>query len=416
MIQKIRLMADPKLKLEHQMMQRFSEGPTINELVILHTGYVVEKEIKKNVDIFKGMLLAKNNDPEKGHLYSSVRGKVTDVTPRFIKIALCEAEEADPVYTPKTKEEILSGLASTYEGSIDYLNDMGINLHDVAKPCDILVINGLNPEPGIMWAEPLLSVHLDTVLQGLEFQQKIAKAKKVILIASQGLRIPQIPNVEVQEVKPVYPQSLSKLVRHKVAKANPSAKVGIVSVHKLWGLGRILETGMPLTETVVTLSTPTLKGNYIIKEGTKVADLLEVAKFKLEEGDKIILGGPLRGEAVSTPERGVPRHVRGVFIVPEKSVPELDGDSPCCNCGACDRVCPVNLSPSTLSRYSEFNMVEHCKDWYAEHCIECGMCGYVCVARRPVLQYIRLAKKKIAQAQLTELVIDKSAALEAEKE
>ena len=33
-----------------------------------------------------------------------------------------------------------------------------------------------------------------------------------------------------------------------------------------------------------------------------------------------------------------------------------------------------------------------------EQCLECGLCGYVCIARRPVLQYIRLAKHKLADA------------------
>ncbi len=416
MISKIRLLADPKLKLVHKMMQRFSDGPQVDQLVILHTGCVLEKEVKKNTDIFPGMLLAMNHDPEKGHIFSSVRGKITDVTPRFIKISLVEPEEVDPKYKPQTEAEILSQIKGTFEESVPFLNNLSINLKDVAKPCDTLVINGLNPEPGIMWAEPLLAVHLETVLKGLEFQKAISKPKKIILIVSSGSRISPIPGVEIQEVKPAYPYSLNQMLKHKISCSDKSVKVDIVSTHTLWSLGRVLETGVPLAETVITLSTPTFAGNYIIKEGTRVLDLLDVAKFNLEEGDKVILGGPLRGEAISSLERGVPRHVTGVFVVPGKSVPELEGNSPCCNCGACDRICPVHLSPSTLSRYSEFNLTQHCEDWYAESCIECGMCGYVCITRRPVLQYIRLAKQKIAQSKLAELTLDKSALAEAEQE
>ena len=36
-------------------------------------------------------------------------------------------------------------------------------------------------------------------------------------------------------------------------------------------------------------------------------------------------------------------------------------------------------------------------DVYKRQCLECGLCGYVCIARRPVLQYIRLAKRKLAE-------------------
>ena len=35
------------------------------------------------------------------------------------------------------------------------------------------------------------------------------------------------------------------------------------------------------------------------------------------------------------------------------------------------------------------------KKYGAMDCIECGSCAYVCPARRPLVQSIRLAKKKI---------------------
>jgi len=60
-------------------------------------------------------------------------------------------------------------------------------------------------------------------------------------------------------------------------------------------------------------------------------------------------------------------------------------------------VCPARLKPSNLSRYAEFALHERCRAEHIESCLECGLCGYVCIARRPVLQYIRLAKRKLAE-------------------
>lgn len=59
---------------------------------------------------------------------------------------------------------------------------------------------------------------------------------------------------------------------------------------------------------------------------------------------------------------------------------------------------PGRLSPGFLSRYAEFALHERNRAEHIECCLECGLCGYVCIARRPVLQYIRLSKHKLAQA------------------
>lgn len=61
-------------------------------------------------------------------------------------------------------------------------------------------------------------------------------------------------------------------------------------------------------------------------------------------------------------------------------------------------VCPARLKPSNLSRYAWSSLCTNCcRAEHIESCLECGLCGYVCIARRPVLQYIRLAKRKLAE-------------------
>ena len=52
----------------------------------------------------------------------------------------------------------------------------------------------------------------------------------------------------------------------------------------------------------------------------------------------------------------------------------------------------MRLRPNMLSRYSEFGQYERCRGEYIDACIECGMCGYVCPARRPMQQFFRMAK------------------------
>jgi electron transport complex protein RnfC len=71
-------------------------------------------------------------------------------------------------------------------------------------------------------------------------------------------------------------------------------------------------------------------------------------------------------------------------------------------------VCSARIDPRMLSRYAEFNKYDMSRKENFHLCVDCGLCSYVCIARRPVLQYIRLAVNKLRQeeamAKLTPIV------------
>ncbi len=410
----IRLSLDKNMKLVHNNMQPFIKTTNYTYLRILHTGYALVDGLKKNSEIYPSQLLGKSISDDKGHLFSSVYGLVTDVDARFIHVTVhneqavkkdeeikeeasqAEEKEAKPIIERLSSDAILENFSKPYAEAIEFARNMGINPKDIAKSCNTLIVNGLNLEPGMTWAEPLLNEYLPIVLEGLELQKALSKPQNIILVVHEGAKVEPIPNVTIKEVKAVYPISVSKLLIKEVTSLECPKGVEIVSTHALWGLGYMRQEGLPLAMALVTLGTPKHTANYIIKEGTRVEDLVAKANEEVELGDTLIINGPLGGESVSSALRGIPRDVRGVFRVPADFIPVLEGGSHCCNCGACDRVCPARLVPSTLSKYSEFHMLDKCEEWHAAYCLECGLCGYVCVMRRPVLQYIRLAKNQLA--------------------
>ncbi len=414
----IRLALDKNLKLVHNNLQPFIKSSNYTHLRILHTGYTLEANIKKNAEIYPSQLLGKSMSEEKGHLFSTVFGKVTDVDLRFIHIDVQQAAVATsaelaaseekaaeeyvhkPVIERLSADTILERFSQPYDEALEFARDMGINPKELAKPCHTLIINGLNLEPGMTWAEPLLNEYLPLVLDGLDLQKALAKPKEIILAVHKGANIDPINNVKIVEVKPHYPLSIPKLLVKEVTNKECPKDTEVVSTHTLWGMGYMRQEGLPLAVALVTLGTPKHTANYIIKEGTKVEDLLAKAKEEASLGDTVILGGPLGGASIATPSRGIPRDIKGVFLVPAGSIPILEGGSHCCNCGACDRICPARLVPSTLSKYAEFHMLDKCEEWHAPYCLECGLCGYVCVMRRPVLQYIRLAKQQLALSKM----------------
>ena len=55
------------------------------------------------------------------------------------------------------------------------------------------------------------------------------------------------------------------------------------------------------------------------------------------------------------------------------------------------------IQPSELGKLCEFQRFEDAAEADLFHCIECGVCAYVCPARRPMVQFMRQGK---TQAQL----------------
>jgi electron transport complex protein RnfC len=55
----------------------------------------------------------------------------------------------------------------------------------------------------------------------------------------------------------------------------------------------------------------------------------------------------------------------------------------------------MRLLPNELSKYCEFNVFEEAERNYLFHCIECGICSYVCPAKRPMVQLLRFGKQEL---------------------
>lgn len=389
MTTRFQIMRDPRFRLVHQVTQRFSDGPDGEQIRLARAGFTLDPAIKKKAEVYPGMLVAVHPAPDMGNLFSPVRGVVTDVSERYVDIQVKAAQPDDPVM-PVVDLSSLEG-----EALLEGLKNMGVDTRHLSQSVDTLIINALNPEPGIIWAEPMLATHVRNLKAGLELHQRISKARRVVIALPKGMNA-AYENVEVAHIEPEYPNSLDPLVVKAITGRENPPDVGIVGLHTLWGLGRVVVTGQPLTETVVTVGSRRHTGNYLIKDGTRVCDLFEHANVTVGKGDTVVVGGPLRGQSISLLARGLDKNTTGVFVVEADSIPPLDGDSQCVNCGACALVCPARLAPDMLSRYAEFAKYDRCRAGHIEACMECGLCGYVCVARRPVLQYIRLAKHKLA--------------------
>ena len=338
------------------------------------------------------MLLGEHPAPDKGDLFASIHGEISEITERSVFLAATAPSKDAPEVEP------VDLLGQGLEGDELALavKKMGVNTRSLGRRCKTLIINALNPDPGVTWAEPMLVSHVENLRTGMELHRRMARADNVILAVPKGSKV-AYEGIPLAYVEPEYPNSVDQLVIKAVTGEENPEGVGIVGLHNIWSLGRVGRLGRPLIETVVTIGSYEHSGNYIVRDGSTIGELLQFANIRLKDGDTVVRGGPLRGESLDRLDRSVTKGTYGIFVVEAGTIPPMEGHSPCVSCGACVLVCPARLKPSNLSRYAEFALHERCRAEHIESCLECGLCGYVCIARRPVLQYIRLAKRKLAE-------------------
>ena len=153
---------------------------------------------------------------------------------------------------------------------------------------------------------------------------------------------------------------------------------------------------MPLIERVTTLTggAPANPGNYLVRIGTKVEDLLKMTGGLSEEPVKAIMGGPMMGIAQYTLDVPVLKGTSGILLMTAKEV-ELPRERDCIRCGRCVEACPMFLYPTRMAYLIKNKRFEEAKEIGVLDCIECGSCSYVCPARIPLVQYFKYAKAEL---------------------
>lgn len=341
--------------------------------------------LSKGDQVLSGTQIAEATLPGMGDLHSSLSGVIAEVERDVITINVTGDERAQSAETIPDSGDALN----------EWLRQQGVNTGFLGRAAT-LIINAAPPEPGISIYEPLLRDYRKVVELGLDTVKKIVSPSKMFLVTAKGNQANAFPNCTVMDVPPVYPNGIDQLIIKKVTGqevllgARPDETV-IMSVRDLYSIGRIIETGRPLTETVMTIGGQ----NHLIKIGTPVGHLVQEAGVSVQPGDKVVLGGIMRGTASLNLKQGIDKDTTGLVIL--RSGEGLQPtDNFCLGCGECEKHCPANIMPGMVSRCAEFKQFTRAEDFHIHSCIECGICGYHCKAQRPLLQYIRLAKYELA--------------------
>lgn len=274
-------------------------------------------------------------------------------------------------------------------------------------PVKYVIVTALDQEPLLGVNQQLLRDRGEDIAEGLSLVKKLTDGAAIHIAVPVSLhylasQVVSQAGAQIADVKPEYPRGIPHLlikdilgVEVPIGKPARDLGVAVINVETVLAILGVVRYGLPVTEKVVTVlqqgGTPK---NLKVKIGTPVREVLSAGGINMYEGDKLILGGPLMGWAQASDDVAVTAEVGGV-IVQKGAAVEWYEDYACVNCGACVDACPVGLQPNLLGRCGEFEFLERAEEMDIAGCIECGLCGYVCSAGRPVMQYIQVAKVEI---------------------
>jgi len=277
---------------------------------------------------------------------------------------------------------------------------------------ETLIVNSVECEPYITADDVLIREHAKEILIGLEILNKIIQAKDIIIgiednkpeaieAYKKAINDSHLDIVKLAVIPTKYPSGGEKqLIQLLTGKEVPSgglpSDLGIVcqNTGTIFAIYEAMILGHPLISRVTTLAGKALAKpqNYRTLVGTPFKYLLDKSEVNWNKLNQLIMGGPMMGFSVISPEVPVVKTTNCILASAEGELTDPNLEQPCIRCGSCAEVCPANLLPPQLYWYSKAKELEKTEEYHLADCIECGACSYVCPSNIPLVQYFRFAK------------------------
>ncbi len=278
---------------------------------------------------------------------------------------------------------------------------------------EILIVNGVECEPYLTNDHALMLERPEEILRGITLLMRAVGIPRAVIGIENNKRdalelfrqnLGGFSGIEVIPLKVKYPEGGEKqLIEAVTGREVPSGGLpiavgaivqNVATVYAVWQAARY---GTPLIERVLTVTGPSVRrpGNYRVPIGASLREVIEFAGGIPEDTGKIILGGPMMGRSAATIDTPTTKGISGVLMLPE-SLSRRETPQPCIRCGRCVGACPMGLEPYLLATLSKLSRWEDAENGQVLNCIECGSCSFICPSARPLLDYIRLGKTRVA--------------------
>jgi len=399
-----------------------------------HIGAPAKVVVKKNDQVKVGTILAQSGGFVSANIHSSVSGKVkkidliTDSSGYKRNAVIIQADGEDTWEESIVKtDDLLSEITASADEIKKKVSEFGIvGLGGATFPTHVklavpdgekaeyLMINGVECEPYLTSDHRMMLEKGEEIMVGVKILMKALGVSKA-MIGIENNKLDAITNMEkiaskydgitVHSLKVQYPQGGEKqLIAALIGREVPSGKlpihVGCVvqNVGTAFAVYEAIQKNKPMLERVVTLTGKSVSkpGNYMVRIGTPIEQLVAKSGGVPEDTGKLISGGPMMGKAIASTDVPVTKGTSGVLIM-KQDESRRGVVNPCIRCAKCVSVCPAGLEPFLLMTLGEKRMWDRAEQEDTMDCIECGSCSFVCPSDRPLLDYIRLDKSKVLE-------------------
>ena len=412
----------------------FEQMPNPKQIILplsQHIGKPARALVAKKEDVKAGQLVAEAEGFVSAPIHSSVSGKVKIIEDEpnvsgFPKesIVIDSNEENKfekfPLLDPKTvtpdeiRERVkLTGIVG--QGGAAFPTFIKLTPPE-GKKIDYVILNGCECEPYLTRDYRLMIESPVKVLTGLSLIMKALNVSQgaIGIEDNQPEAIKKLstaalvfPNISIEVVQTKYPQGAEKiLIKAILDREVPPGKlpldVGVViqNIGTAVAISDAIVQGMPLIRTPLTVSGLGINKpkNLMVPIGTPLADVLDYCGGVKDNAVKVVVGGPMMGVTQYDFSAPIMKATSGILVLTSEEVNEHD-ETPCLKCGKCIEACPLGLMPTKLARYSQLDKLEKAEELDITVCMECGTCAYTCPANIPLVQWIRLGKKRVIEKQ-----------------
>ena len=398
----------------------------------MHSGGLAVPVVSVGEYVRVGQLIAKEDGRFSSPVHATVSGTVAEIVTisrpggkevQAIRIENDGKMEIDPSvkapvinncdeFLQAVRESGAVGLGGAAFPTWAKLNEMRNEEYTV----DTVLVNAADCEPYITSDHRMMIDHPELIVKGVEYLREymneyLKDARFVICIEKNKpdaiAKMKEVfagkEYVEIQELKAIYPQGAKQVMLYNATgsvsiagKRFPYFHAIIINVSSLAKVAEYLSTGMPLVERIVTVDGPAVQEpkNLIAPIGTRISELLKVTGLKHEAG-KVVVGGPMNGNAVCSVDDPIVKVSNCVLVFDEKNS-VLPEPSSCIHCGRCISKCPIKINVPAVE--DAMRVADEAKreklliETGVRQCVDCGCCSYVCPAHRHLLATNQEAK------------------------
>ena len=392
-----------------------------------HMGKPAQCVVEVGDSLKEGMLIGKADGFFSANVHSPVPGNVTEMRdiylPNGIRTSACviemegEFERSGKSWTASDWRE------HSGKELLDKINDMGIvGLGGATFPAHVkffiregmkaetFVVNGVECEPFLTGDHRLMLEKYREILGGAQIVQKILGSESVyfgieenkpdaIMTMTDAIQKADL-DYRVVPLKVRYPQGDEKqLLKAVTGLEVPSGglpiDIGAVvsNVGSVYAIYEAVVYDKPLIERCLTVTGSIIRNpaNLKARIGTPIGELIEDCGGFSEEPGKLVAGGPMMGFSFFDLSTPVTKGTSGILALSKKES-RTGSETNCLNCGKCVFACAFGLSPTYLYKLVDHRMIDEAVGEGLIDCKECGCCAYVCPARIPLVQGLKLGK------------------------